>query len=556
MQPNLLIQQYRRTLNLYYKFNRRLKRRLKNHNLHHLSIKTRNRWLRNIEKLKHRLTSLTLQMRLGVGTASLCLYLGIPKVSTGQEFRINTYTPGNQSRPAIATDKDGDFVITWSSEQDGDGRGVYAQLHNATGVAQGEEFRVNTYTSGDQYGPSIAMDNDGDFVITWRSDKDGDGYFIFAQRFNTTGMAQGPEFQVNSTPAAKRWTPAVAMDSDGDFVITWVGESGYSGIYAQRFNAQGETQGAELQVNTLEYSQSSPSIAMDSDGDFVITWTRFVSLQDDTLEEIYAQRYNAAGVAQGSEFKVNTYTRWTQDQPSVAMDSDGDFVIAWHDGYYSSYYGSALVPFEIYAQRYNTQGKALGEHFQVSTLTTVNHVNPSVAMDNDGDFVIAWGNGRFYSGVADIYARRYNATGQALDVEFQVNSHITNAQFNPSISMTSEDNFVIAWESLQQDGEESGIYARLYPKRVTGVGTHSPIPKVHIYSHLNKVHCNFPYLQAAASQILVYEMNGKLIRHIDNSLDPKLKLEIPLELSTDSGIYLVKVVSIKYVAVQRVLLRN
>ena len=45
---------------------------------------------------------------------------------------------------------------------------------------------------------------------------------------------------------------------------------------------------------------------MDDDGDFVITWQSHG--QDGSGWGIYAQRYNAAGVKQGTEFRVNTYT--------------------------------------------------------------------------------------------------------------------------------------------------------------------------------------------------------------------------------------------------------
>ncbi len=53
-----------------------------------------------------------------------------------------------------------------SDFQDGSGTGVYAQRYSATGVAQGAEFRVNTITSNSQRDPAVAMDADGDFVVT------------------------------------------------------------------------------------------------------------------------------------------------------------------------------------------------------------------------------------------------------------------------------------------------------------------------------------------------------------------------------------------------------
>src|SRR4051794_35540633 len=69
----------------------------------------------------------------------------------GPEFRVNTFTTNGQAFPAVAADGDGDFVAVWASNlQDGSGYGVYAQRYNASGAAQDPEFRVNTFTPGNQ----------------------------------------------------------------------------------------------------------------------------------------------------------------------------------------------------------------------------------------------------------------------------------------------------------------------------------------------------------------------------------------------------------------------
>lgn len=48
----------------------------------------------------------------------------------------------------------------------------------------GEEFQVNTYVKRDQLNPAIAMDRRGNFVITWSSwEQDGSKYGIFAKIF-------------------------------------------------------------------------------------------------------------------------------------------------------------------------------------------------------------------------------------------------------------------------------------------------------------------------------------------------------------------------------------
>src|SRR5688572_1698217 len=72
----------------------------------------------------------------------------------GTEFRVNTFTTGAQRTVAeapqsLATDADGEFVVTWSSDgQDGSGYGIFAQRYNAAGTASGTEFRVNAFTTG------------------------------------------------------------------------------------------------------------------------------------------------------------------------------------------------------------------------------------------------------------------------------------------------------------------------------------------------------------------------------------------------------------------------
>ena len=78
-------------------------------------------------------------------------------------------------------------------------------------------------------------------------------------------------------------------------------------------------QGAEFRVNTTTAdNQINPAVAMDAAGNFVVTWSS--NLQDGSGYGIYAQRYNAAGVAQGAEFLVNTTTAGSQ---IGAGDRDG-----------------------------------------------------------------------------------------------------------------------------------------------------------------------------------------------------------------------------------------
>ncbi|OYD96612.1 hypothetical protein CDG76_07505 [Nostoc sp. 'Peltigera membranacea cyanobiont' 210A] len=373
------------------------------------------------------------------------------------EFKVNTYTNNNQINPAVAMDADGDFIISWTGNaQDGSGGGVYAQRYNSTGVAVGGEFQVNTNTNGNQLNSTVAIDADGDFVISWQS-QDGSSYGVYAQRYNNAGVAQGGEFQVNASTNNNQVNPTVAMDTSGNFVISWQssGQDGSSyGVYAQRYTSAGLAIGGEFQVNThTQGSQYNPTIAVDATGDFVISWQSYY--QDGSYLGIYAQRYTSAGLAIGNEFQVNTHTQGSQYNPTVAMDGTGDYVISWQS------YGQDGSGDGIYAQRYNSSGLAQGVEFKVNTHTEGNQYNPTVAMNADGDFIISWTSDSQDGSGDGIYAQRYNSTGVAIGGEFQVNTYTNNKQINPTIAMDATGDFIISWQSNGQDGSGYGIYAQL-----------------------------------------------------------------------------------------------
>src|SRR5206468_869134 len=157
------------------------------------------------------------------------------------------------------------------------------------------EFPVNSYTGSDQLGGRIAMDAVGNFVITWSGAGADDGSGVFARRFNAAGQAQGGQFRVNSFPVQYlQGSSVIAMDPAGDFVIAWmsIGQDGDNGgIYAQRFTPAGIPSGAEFPVNTTKAGrQEDPEVAMDGQGNFVVIWNGNGPGDD---EGIFGQRFAA-----------------------------------------------------------------------------------------------------------------------------------------------------------------------------------------------------------------------------------------------------------------------
>jgi len=374
-------------------------------------------------------------------------------------FRVNDDSGASyQCFPSVSTDLNGDFVICWEDWRNGEwDYDIYAQRYSNLGGTLGANFKVNdnTGTSG-QYSASVSMDAYGDFIICWQDSRNSD-LDIYAQRYNSSGDTLGTNFKVNNDVGMScQDALSIAMDADGNFVICWQDErNGNSDIYAQRYSSSGDTLGGNFRVNDDAGSswQWYPSVAMGRNSGFVICWGDERNGWDNP--DIYAQRFNSLGDSLDRNFRVNDNGAgdW-QWSPSVAMDAGGDFVICWVD--------SRNGDRDIYAQRYSSSGDRLGTDFRVNDdAGTSNQWYPSVAMDVDGGFAICWGDERNGWDNPDIYAQRYNSSGETLETNFKVNNDVgTNGQGYPSMAMDTDGNFVICWQD-ERNGN-SDIYAQRY----------------------------------------------------------------------------------------------
>jgi hypothetical protein len=377
----------------------------------------------------------------------------------GPEFRVNSYTTGEQYRSAVAMDGAGSFVAVWESDgQDGSGRGVFGQRYDGFGAPIGPEFQVNTYTTSQQFFPSVASDPAGNFVVVWSSDgQDGSENGVFGQRYAQSGAPLGAEFRVNTYTTSFQTVPSVGMDGSGNFVVVWfcAGKDGsYFGIFGQRYAAAGTPLGPEFQVNSYTtQSQIDPSVAVAPSGNFLVAWSG--AFQDGSVNGVFAQRYDSSGTPAGPEFRVNTFTSLYQERPEVLADGSGNFVVVWESWQDGSSFG-------IFGQRYAASGMPLGPEFRVNTTTSNYQLFPAGAVDAGGNFVVTWSSlGQDGSGYG-VFGQRYAVNGMPLGSEFRVNSATVGNQAGSSVAASPSGTFVVLWSSALQDGSVRGVYGQRY----------------------------------------------------------------------------------------------
>jgi hypothetical protein len=338
----------------------------------------------------------------------------------------------------------------------------------------GGQFQVETYTMFIQYDPDVAAEPDGDFVVVWTSygspANDASSTSIQGRRYASDGSAVDVQFQVNAYTTGYQVDPAVAAESDGDFVVVWTsrGSAGddalpsYS-IQGRRYASDGSAVSAQFQVNThTTNDQTAPAVAAEPDGDFVVVWTSFGSPGDASYHGVRAQRYASDGSTVGAEFLVNSYTTGNQFAPAVAAAPDGDLAVVWTS---HGSPGDDASFFSIQGQRYASDGSTVGAQFQVNSHTTNWQFAPALAAEADGDFVVAWAN---YSSGDDasgdsVQGQRYDSDGSTLGGEFQVNTYTRTLlyvrppagdQTGPAVAAEPDGDFVVVWASGGSPGDD------------------------------------------------------------------------------------------------------
>ncbi|MCP5116557.1 MAG: hypothetical protein GY953_37490, partial [bacterium] len=237
------------------------------------------------------------------------------------------------------------FVVVWQSDGSGgsdlSGPSIQAQRYASDGSTAGGELQVNTATTRSPDAPSMALGATGDWVVVWTSNGSGgtDSSYgsVQAQRYASDGFPAGGQFQVNAYTSGMQYGASMGLEADGDFVVIWHSE-GSGGtdslalsVQGQRYASDGSPAGSQFQVNTYTTnSQHYPTVALAADGDFVAMWHSLGSSgTDSSFQSIQRQRYASDGSVVGGEFQVNTYTSNRQEYASVAIDGTGNVVVVW-----------------------------------------------------------------------------------------------------------------------------------------------------------------------------------------------------------------------------------
>lgn len=364
------------------------------------------------------------------------------------QFLVNEETTNTQetsgelrgSQNAVAVDGSGNYVVAWTSKnQDGNLNGVFVRRFSGSGTALTDEIQVNETTHGDQEYARVATDSAGNFVVTWTDA--GVSGTVYARLFNADGTAKTSEFVVNVTSSGIQSDSTVAMNSNGDFIVGWQGNGpgDTDGAFFRRFDRNG----IALDANDV-LASTSTYVAFDAGGIVVgIANDRSAVIAGVGAGSIAFRRVDSSGTPLGVETVLTTIG----SDPSVAMESNGNFIITYVD----SVAGTAIK-----AQKYLADGTASGS---VQTIASGTVDEPSISIAADGTYVVTW-TATDTSG-SGVYARKYAADGTPAGAAFLVNQYQSGSQTFASVAAASTTDYMIVWSGAGTE-DNTGVYARSY----------------------------------------------------------------------------------------------
>ena len=254
---------------------------------------------------------------------------GVPQTGTV----LASSEGANWGNPAIVSLEQGGFLVTYNdemSDKDGSGSSVFARRFDSDGEKVGDEFLVNSTTPGNQEAASATALGTGGFAIGWQGPNPGGGDTrAFFRLYSADGQPKAEEILLNPTQTSG--APSLTATSGGTVTAAWNGPGNQESkfrVFVGRFSAEGVALPGMVQASSQKGGMDwAPSIAGAGDGHAFVAYTG--SDPEPSDEDIYGRIYDSALVAVTDETVVNKCITGRQRLPDVAVFDDGRWVVVW-----------------------------------------------------------------------------------------------------------------------------------------------------------------------------------------------------------------------------------
>ena len=161
------------------------------------------------------------------------------------------------------------------------------------------------------------------------------------------------------------------------------------------------------------------------------------------------------------EFQVNTSDPGNNSAEDVAMSDQGEFVVTW---------GEFTLDSEAFGRGFAASTVPFGGPFPVNANTTPSRKTSSIARDAENRFVIVWSEDD-----TEIWGQRFASDGTPLGDNFQISLSTTGYVAKPHVASDPSGNFVVTWTSYPPELGSSEAIARRFDSHGAPFGDEFPV---------------------------------------------------------------------------------
>ncbi len=274
----------------------------------------------------------------------------------------------------------------------------------------------------------------GDYVaFSYATDGSGPGLINIIIRLFDESLTQINAMTINDIQAVPGFPnpflsdTGVAVDNQGRVTVAYteIGPMNFARIQGQRFDGlTGLPIGGELPITDDGHASSSVALLDPAGNRMVVASSDFNSVQGNIVD------LSGPTPVVSPEFPISTTTAafGNFNQQVAADPTTGVSMAVWENNS-----GNVGNPLNIRARRFDADGNPLGEDFQVNTTSANAQGQPDVAMAGGLAAVVWAGDSLDPSEQLDVFLQVYAPDGQPIGGEIKVNSDTEGFQDRPSV---------------------------------------------------------------------------------------------------------------------------
>jgi len=299
--------------------------------------------------------------------------------------------------------------------------------------------------------PVVAMNSNGEAIITWNQ-FDGLANQIYKSEYFNGIWTHPTSLSDNISPdGSHAYYPVVAMNSNGEAIITW---NQSDGANDQIFKSEYRNGTWTHPKNLSDYISPDvtgaflPQVAMNENGDAIITWRQY----DGTTFQIFKSEYHSGSWTHPANLSDNiSPDGFAADLPQVALNDNGEAIITWNQ--------SDGANDQIFKSEYRngtwTHPKSVSENISPGGFDTF---YPQVAMNINGEAIITWYQSDGLSN--QIFKSEYRNGSWIHPTSLTDNISLDGSALEPQVGINDTGEVLITW--YQSDGENDEIFKSEY----------------------------------------------------------------------------------------------